>query len=136
MSAISVADRLAITDHFVGFAYAADALGDGDKIAAYFTDDAAYDLTAIGLPSFTGRDAIRDFFRGSFAATQSNVHFIGNIKVHSGDAAGAVASAYVHAVSHLKDGTKIDVRVRYDVDLRKTDDGWKFSRMGLALFPV
>ncbi len=132
MAEIVLEDRIAINDLFVDFAYAADALGDGETIAALFTEDAAYDLTPIGLSAFTGRAAIRDFFKGSFAATKTNVHFIGNIKFHS----AAQASAYVHAFSHTKDGGKIDVRARYDADLRKTDDGWKFSRMGISILPV
>lgn len=133
---LSTEDRLAIQDLFIGFAYAADALGDGEAIAAFFTDAAAYDLSAIGMQAYAGRAEIAEFFRGSFAATERNVHFVGNIKVHSADAAGAVASAFVHAFSHLKDGNKIDVRARYDVDLRRADDGWKFSRMQLAILPV
>lgn len=133
MSAVSLEDRRAIDDHFVSFCYAADALGDGEALAAHFAEDAVYDLTGFGLQAFTGRAAISDFFARSFAATERNVHFISNIKVCSTAAATAVASAYVHAFSHSNDGGKMEIRARYDVDLLKTDDGWKFSRMSIAV---
>jgi ketosteroid isomerase-like protein len=136
VSAISTEDRMAINDLLVSFAYAADALGDGEAISALFTEDAVYDLTGFGLSEFTGRPAIRDFFRTSFAATQRNVHFISNIKVHTSDSTSAVASCYVHAFSHTLVGGRMDLRARYDVDLRKVGDGWKFSRMGIAVLPV
>ncbi len=136
MPGISTEDRLAIQDLLVDFAYAADALGDGEAIAALFADDATYDLSALGMRVYSGRPAIRDFFRASFAATDRNVHFIGNIKLRSSDATSAQASAYVHAFSHLKDGSKIDVRALYDVDLGKADNGWKFSRMQVSILPV
>jgi uncharacterized protein (TIGR02246 family) len=127
---------MAINDLMTDFAYAADALGDGEAISALFTEDAVYDLTGFGLSQFAGRAAIRDFFGASFAATQRNVHFISNIKVHSRATISAAASCYVHAFSHTKDGGRMDLRARYDVDLRKTGDGWKFSRMGIAVLPV
>ncbi len=136
MTAISVADRLAINDLLVSFCYAADALGDGEVLAGHFAEDAVYDLTGFGLQAYTGRPAIREFFRNSFATAERNVHFISNIKVHSGSGARAAASAYVHAFSHGKDGSKMEVRARYDVDVSKTDGGWTFTRMSIAVLPV
>jgi ketosteroid isomerase-like protein len=136
VSAISTEDRMAINDLLVSFAYAADALGDGEAISALFTEDAVYDLTGFGLSEFAGRAAIRDFFGTSFAATERNAHFISNIKVHTSDATSAVASCYVHAFSHTVNGGRMDLRARYDVNLRKVSDGWKFSRMGITVLPV
>jgi ketosteroid isomerase-like protein len=136
MTTVSTEDQLAICDLFVSFCYAADALGDGTEIAALFSDDAVYDLTGFGLYAFTGRPAIHDFFRTSFAATRRNVHFISNIKVQIGASSTASASAYVHAFSEPKDGDKIELRARYDVDVVKSADGWQFSRMGIELLRV
>ncbi len=129
-------DRLAINDLLVSFCDATDALGDGEAAAALFAEDAVYDLTGFGLQAFTGRTVIREFFRNSFAATERNVHFISNIKVHSHTTESAVASAYVHAFSHNKAGGKMELRARYDVDVRKERGEWTFSRMSIAILPV
>jgi ketosteroid isomerase-like protein len=136
MTIVSLDDRRAIDDLFVGFCYAADALGNGETLAVHFTEDAVYDLTGFGLREYVGRPAIRDFFQASFAATERNAHFLSNIKVHSATDVVAAASAYVHAFSHSSDGSKMEIRARYDVELCKTDDGWKFSRMGITVLPV
>lgn len=136
MTIAPVEDRLAINDLLVSFCAAADALGDASPIAAHFTDEAVYDLTGFGLQAFEGRDAIHGFFAASFAQAERNVHFLSNVAVadYAGDSASA--SAYVHAFSIGKDGSRMELRARYDVQVRRTDAGWKLSRMGIAVLPV
>ena len=129
-------DRLAINDLLVSFCGAADALGDPAAITGHFTEDAVYDLTGFGLQAFEGQAAIAGFFAASFAQAERNVHVLSNVAVadYAGDSASA--SAYVHAFSIGKDGSRMELRARYAVEVRRTDAGWKMSRMGISVLPV
>jgi 3-phenylpropionate/cinnamic acid dioxygenase small subunit len=57
--ALSVEDRLAIADLVALHGHLVDA-GELDRLSDVFTDDALYDLTALGAGVLTGVEAMRD----------------------------------------------------------------------------
>ncbi len=114
MSACPLEDRLAIEDLAIAYCSAVDRIGDTDGVASLFTEDAVYDLQALGLGEKEGRDAVRAFFEDAFKTMGHNAHFLTNFRLlnYAGDE--AKAASYVHGFSQGVDGNVLEVAVRDD----------------------
>ena len=128
-----LADRLAIEDLAVAYAYAVDAIGDSEGVANLFTEDGVYDVSGFGLGEFVGRGAIRAFFDGAFEAMASNAHMLSNFRIAEYRHDTATADAYMHAYSLGKDGKLLDLKALYRFDVARTADGWKIARFAMRL---
>ena len=128
-----VADRLAIEDLAIAYAYAVDAIGDSDGVASLFTENGVYDVSGFGLGQFVGRTAIRTFFDGAFEAMASNAHLLSNFRLTDYRGETATAEAYMHAYSLGKDGKLLDLKALYRFDVARTSDGWKIARFAMRL---
>ena len=133
MTDCPVADRLAIEDLAVAYAYAVDSIGESEGVANLFTEDGVYDVSGFGLGEFAGRAAIRGFFDDAFEAMASNAHMLSNFRIADYRAETATAEAYMHAYSLGKDGKLLDLKALYRLDVARTADGWKIARFTLRL---
>ena len=133
MSACPLEDRLAIEDLAIAYCSAVDRIGDTDGVASLFTEDAVYDLQALGLGEKEGRDAVRAFFEDAFKTMGHNAHFLTNFRLlnYAGDE--AKAASYVHGFSQGVDGNVLEVKASYTFDLVRTTEGWRFRRLAVAM---
>jgi len=128
-----IADRLAIEDLAIAYAYAVDAIGDSDGVADLFTEDGVYDVSGFGLGEFAGRGAIRTFFDGAFAAMASNAHMLSNFRLTDFSGETATAETYMHAYSLGKDGKLLDLKALYRFDVAQVTGEWKIARFAMRL---
>lgn len=128
MTACPIEDRLAIEDLMVSYCTAVDSLHDLDAICAVFTQDAAFDLSGIGLPAKQGHAGIREFFGGVFADMSHHAHYLTNFALVSYAGDTASARAYIIGMGRSKDGNTVTVNGRYFFDVARTAAGWKATR--------
>lgn len=125
---VSLEDAKALENALIAYCTAVDLLDDVDGIASLFTEDATLDLSGLNLPVFEGRAAIADFYRQVFADMSHHMHMMTNFRVAAFTGDTARCLAYVHGMGRSKAGVDISVFVWYDLDYRKTAEGWKLSR--------
>lgn len=130
---VPVADRLAIEDLAVAYAYAVDDIGNSDGVATLFCDAGVYDVSGFGLGEFAGREAIRTFFDGAFAGMANNAHILTNFRMIEFAGDTAAAEAYMHAFSLGKDGTLLDLKALYRFDVAREAGKWKIARFSMKL---
>lgn len=133
MAELSLEDRRQIDDLIIAYCNAVDVIGNLDGVCELFTDDAQYDISAFGLGVFKGVGEIRGFFTNVFPTIAASAHYVTNISARWTGADSAAASAYVLAWSVSKSGDRMEVKAKYDLRLRRTAAGWRFSNMGVAL---
>ncbi|MBP2276981.1 MULTISPECIES: nuclear transport factor 2 family protein [Sphingomonas] len=127
-------DRIALADLVVAYASAVDDIGNVDGIGGLFSDDAVYDLSALGMGEIVGQTAIRAFFRDAFAGMAHNAHFISNIALLAyTPSTAARVQAYGHAFSLGKDGTLLEVKARYTFAMVRADGSWRIARLGMDM---
>src|SRR5690606_31540074 len=113
-------------------------LSDMDALLACFTEDAVLDLGGINLPRFAGHEEIRGFFREVFSHMTHHAHYATNLRVDRIEGDSASCRAYVIGMGNADDGRSILVYVRYFLDFRRTNAGWKlyhFSENALMPLP-
>lgn len=123
-------DRVEITELFHAYAFHFDR-NEPESVVALFTDDATVDYGPEVAP-IAGRAAllaqVTTGLRDIFAATS---HHITNVSIHlDGDTANAVA--YVYAWHHTRDDAPDGyLWGQYHTEVRRTDDGWRFTSLRL-----
>ena len=128
MTAVPIADRLAIEDLVIAYGHAIDSMGDIDSILAVFTEDAVFDLSGIGLGPMQGHEAIRGFYTNVYANTAHMAHYLSNFAVTAYSGKTASIRAYVNGMGLGKDGRDVTVYGRYYFDVVRTAAGWKATR--------
>ena len=107
---------------------AVDAMDDIDALTACFTEDAVLDLSGLDLGVYHGRDGIGGFFSGVFESMSHHMHTMTNFRVTEYSDTDARVYAYICGMGRSHEGVNIQVWVYYDLDMRRTADGWKISR--------
>lgn len=121
----------AVLNAVAAYAQALDA-GRTADLAALFTPDGVAEV--VGTSRFEGRDAIREGY-AAFAPSAPQLHLVGNTVVTpaSEDEVTAVSDlAFLH---RGRSGWRVQLTGRYDDTLRRTDEGWRFTRRTLTLAP-
>lgn len=115
---------------------ACDHVRRAEHTASLFTDDAVWEganrYAEFGVT--VGRDAIRAMFEGTPALLPLTVHWLTNPVV---DVAPDRASAtgqweVIQAATFGHDGTPVWVAARYHNAFRRTEEGWRISRIRYA----
>lgn len=127
-AAVSLDDAKALENALIAYCTAVDLLDDVDGIAGLFTEDATLDLSGLHLPVFEGRGAIAGFYAKVFADMSHHMHMMSNFRVAEFAGETARCIAYVHGMGRSNAGVDISVFVWYDLDYRKTSQGWQISR--------
>lgn len=123
----SLEERCALEDALLDYLVAVDALADLDRMMICFTPDAVLDLSGLELGVFEGADQIRGFYSKVFETMSHHMHTMTNFRVteYAGDAARVYA--YVCGMGRSRTGVDVQVYVYYDLQMRRTGDGWKIS---------
>ena len=99
-----------------------------------FTEDLVADFTSFaGREAVEGRDKWLQAIKGTIAGLDATQHMTGN-HIHTVDGDAAQLSAYIQAVHMLandKGDSEYTVGGWYDIDLRRTGDGWRICRYAL-----
>lgn len=99
-----------------------------DVLLSLFTEDAEWDTTAFGMGVERGHPALREFFSGLIANTDSRCHMAMNHRIDVDDNT-ARATVYLHAFVVMKaDGRRDESVGYYADDYVRTAQGWKFRR--------
>ncbi|GAA3284363.1 MULTISPECIES: nuclear transport factor 2 family protein [Dactylosporangium] len=119
--ALSIDDRIAITDLINLHGHLVDR-GDFDGLAALFTADVVYDVSALGGGVLTGLRAGRE---AALALGERNpvAHHVTNIVLH--DAGDGVVRALSKGFGVLTNGTTGSVT--YDDTVERTAHGWRIT---------
>ena len=120
-------DKSALEEAVIKYCTAVDKLDDLDGMLTNFTEDAVLDLTGLHLPRFVGHQEIRGFFAQVFADMTHHMHLLTNFRVEKLERNQATVKSYITGLGRSKKGIDIQVYVYYDLELRKTVDGWKIS---------
>ena len=117
------------------YAAACDDGYDADRVAAMFTEDGVWDGGHLGRVE--GREAVRNFFAKSSEIFLFAVHFMiaPNIEL-AGDGRSARGSWYLWepcTISDGGDGRRHWSATVYDIEYRKSDEGWQFREMNLDI---
>lgn len=121
-------DRRALEDALLDYLTAVDALNDLDAMVNVFTPDAVLDLSGLDLGVFEGADAIRGFYAQVFETMSHHMHTLTNFRVTEFGGDIARCYSYICGMGRSHSGTDIQVYVYYDLQMRRTDKGWKISR--------
>lgn len=119
--ALTTDDRIAIADLINQHGHLTDR-GDFDGLAALFTADVTYDVSALGGPALVGLPAIRE---AALALADGNpvAHHVTNIVVRE------TADGSVHALSKglgiMADGSANSVT--YEDTIERTAAGWRIT---------
>jgi 3-phenylpropionate/cinnamic acid dioxygenase small subunit len=127
-SATEVADRLAIQDLIGRYAVLVDN-GDFDALDPLFTTDAVIDFSTFNGPVGTLAE-IKTFLGASLPFFTRTQHMMGLPLIDlDGDTAHARTSCNNPMISTKPDGTVSVwlIGLWYDDDLRRTEDGWRFT---------
>jgi 3-phenylpropionate/cinnamic acid dioxygenase small subunit len=127
-TATDVADRLAIQDLIGRYAVLVDN-GDFDALDDLFTTDAVIDFSTFNGPVGTLPE-IKTFLAASLPFFTRTQHMMGLPLIDlDGDTAHARTSCNNPMISTKPDGTVSVwlIGLWYDDDLRRTNDGWRFT---------
>ena len=120
-------EKSALEEALIKYCTAVDKLDDLDGMLTNFTPDAVLDLTGLHLPRYVGHAQIRGFFAQVFADMTHHMHLLTNFRVENLERNQATVKAYITGLGRSKSGIDIQVYVRYDLELKKSADGWKIS---------
>lgn len=128
-------DRALISDLLVEFARALDTR-DWDAYAATYVDDAVLEIGDV--VRLEGRDAIRAATERNLGAYAGTWHGSSNHAI-TVDGDSATTRSYLHGVHLLADDSghrdsfrHADGSGWYDCGLRRTADGWRFTRVRIT----
>jgi ketosteroid isomerase-like protein len=100
-------------------------------VVGTFTDDAVWDMSALGAPEASGIENVR----ASFAALIDNLtaccHFTTNHLVDV-DGDTATGTVYCHAFAIGADGSRVENLILYTDRYTRTAGGWKFQRRAVT----
>ena len=120
-------DRAAIADTVIAYATAVDTR-DWGRLGALFTDDARWEYSGSG-ERLSGPDAIVARISASIKRLDATHHLNGNhvTAVHGDEAEHTCYYQAQHVRLGLPGGEKFLAGGRYDDQLRRTPDGWRFT---------
>lgn len=126
-NALSVEDRLDITDFFNRYCYLVD---DNDQEAwlDLFTPDGVFDVPGLGCSS--GREQLRSLIQ--MVADGSGGHWrhqLTNVLATAGDEPGTARVRTYGLVTDWRDGGALSTFNNYRCDLRKVDGQWRIARL-------
>ncbi|MEQ9643109.1 MAG: nuclear transport factor 2 family protein [Alphaproteobacteria bacterium] len=128
-------DRVAISDVLHRYCRAID-IKDWALLETCFTEDLEADFTSFaGRDVVCGRDNWLKAIRLTISGLEATQHLTGNhtIALH-GDAASLRADIQaVHILANPRGDGEYTVGGWYDIDLRRTDDGWRIGRYKLTV---
>jgi ketosteroid isomerase-like protein len=119
---LSVEDHIAIEQLYVAYNHRID-FGTAEEWAACFTDDATFNS---GYSEEVGHDALLAFFAATKEMVPDIRHIITNVLIE-GDGDTACGSAYIEATTGAGGDRTALTTGRYQDELVKTADGWRFS---------
>ncbi|MBI5895690.1 MAG: nuclear transport factor 2 family protein, partial [Desulfobacterales bacterium] len=122
-----IEDRQALQDVLYAYCKAVDKMTDLDAVMGFFTQDAVFDVTGIGLPRFKGHDAIRGFFAQVFGNMTHHGLYITNFAIDKLDDGEAFCSNYTIGNGRSKEGHIIQAFLKYSIHLVLTPSGWKMT---------
>ncbi len=120
-----IEDRAALERVLQHYYAAVDSMRDLDGLLDCFTSDAVFDVEDLGLPVCRGHEEIRRFFAGVFAETVYHVHHVTNFRISRLAGDEATAHGYVFARAEGRNGVKVVVHCKYDIEYLRTPTGWK-----------
>jgi ketosteroid isomerase-like protein len=132
-AADELADRQAIVDTCINYAYALDSR-DWPRLRACFTEDAVANYGGERGVS-EGYETIEQTCRSTLEPLAASQHLLGNHLV-SLDGDRATSSCYFqaqHVMEGLPDGEHYVVAGRYDDRLVRTGDGWRIAHRTLTV---
>lgn len=113
-----------VTDAIAAYAQALDA-GRTNDIVELFVPDGVAEIAGIG--TFEGHDAIREGYAG-FVPAAPQLHLTANTVVTAPDADTATAVSNLALFARGEAGWGIQLVGRYDDELRREGDVWRFSK--------
>lgn len=132
MSADRLADLDAIRTLTARYGLAVDTF-DLEGVMAVYADDATLDLSALGMPTLEGKDALRAFYDGSLQGMEHQVHVVANHVVDLDGSDAAHGTHYVVANAQTKDGTKMVVHGLHTDTYRRGPSGWQVATRTLTM---
>ena len=122
-----IEDRAALERVLQRYYAAVDSMRDIEGLLDCFTPDAVFDVVDLGLPLLRGHEAIGAFFRGVFDETLHHVHHVSNFRISRLEGDAATGHGYVFAKAEGRNGVKVVVHCKYDIDYVRTRAGWKIK---------
>lgn len=127
----------ALRSLMVEYSHAVDSQGDPENVVRLFTPDAAIDFSEVGFPTMNGEQEIRAFYAGLVENMTHEFHMSSNYRAESWDGEVGVMTAYVIGMGRAKDGTTVDVKVRYRMECVEQGGAWKCRHFSLKpMMPV
>lgn len=120
-------EKSALEEAVIKYCTAVDKLDDLDGMLTNFTEDAVLDLSGLHLPRFVGHAEIRGFYAQVFEDMTHHGHLMTNFRLDSLAKDKALVHAYITGMGRSKAGVDILVYVYYDLEFRKTPEGWKIA---------
>ncbi|WP_336713842.1 nuclear transport factor 2 family protein [Arthrobacter sp. USHLN218] len=96
-------------------------------VVGTFTDDAVWDMSALGASQASGIENVRASFAALIDSLTACVHFTTNHLVDV-DGDTATGTVYCHAFAIGADGSRVENLILYTDDYTRTAGGWKFQR--------
>ncbi len=100
---------------------------DMDALMAPYAPDAVFDAAPMGLESYSGTDAIRDFFAHNQEVMADQMHLFSNFIIDFDDADQAHGSNYLLQDGHNKEGSTVKCFCMNEDVYRRTPDGWRIA---------
>jgi 3-phenylpropionate/cinnamic acid dioxygenase small subunit len=122
MSAVNVADRLAVSDVLIRYATAQDTR-DWELLASCFTDDARLDYDTSGV---FGRDDFVAHSRAGLARMKATQHSVTNHVIEV-DGDRARSTSYVIAQHVRQDDVTFTLGGTYHDDFVRSGNGWRIA---------
>jgi hypothetical protein len=134
MATPSTADRLAIIDLTIAYAWALDTR-DWDALRSVFLPDATAEL---GSPLLIGVDAIIERVRTALVPLDASQHIVANhqVSITDGDRGTASCRCYLQAQHVWRDapgGSNLLIGGRYEDTMSHGPDGWRISHRALVV---
>lgn len=130
-------DRQALQDSLTTYLVAVDDMASVDDILECFTEDAVFDMTGIGYPSFKGSVALREFFTGVFDSMSHQAHYATNFHIDKLSANAASCRSHVIGKGVSNDANEVCFYLQYQLDFKRSANGWKIcSFSGRPLMPI
>ncbi|ROZ99073.1 nuclear transport factor 2 family protein [Gordonia sp. OPL2] len=100
---------------------------DMDALMEPYAPDAVFDAGPMGLESYAGTDAIREFFAHNQEVMADQMHLFSNFIIEFDGDDAAHGSNYLLQDGHNKDGATVKCFCMNTDTYRRTADGWRIA---------
>ncbi|WP_072803198.1 nuclear transport factor 2 family protein [Rhodococcoides yunnanense] len=100
---------------------------DMDALMAPYAPDAVFDAGPMGLESYSGTEAIREFFSHNQEVMADQMHLFSNFLIEFDGPDEAHGSNYLLQDGHNKDGATVKCFCLNEDTYRRTDTGWHIA---------